>query len=132
MRVTRGINKLLGGRKGSVFDDRYQVEVLTNPRQVRNALCYVLQNARRHGIHRFRPSGWVDPCSSARYFDGWDGEVNLPPAEPDAARPVADAETWLLRTGWQRWGLIGIDEVPAAGRSRPPLGGATVSRVKPE
>jgi hypothetical protein len=108
--------KHLGGRTGSVFDDRYHVEVLTNPRKVRNTLCYVMNYAHRHGIHRHRPRGWVHPCSSARYFDGWDQDISLPPLEPGADKPVADAKTWLLTSGWRRWGPIGVDEVPTAGR----------------
>ena len=114
-RVTRRLNKLLG-RKGSVFADRYDCVQLTSPRQVRNALCYVLQNARRHGLHRSQPPGWIDPFSSWRYFDGW---VKRPPAGPPpepGPTPVRAARTWLLREGWQRWGLIGLDEVPAAAR----------------
>jgi hypothetical protein len=29
---------------------------------------------------------------------------------------VRPAGTWLLTTGWRRHGLIGVAEVPAAGR----------------
>jgi putative transposase len=116
-RVTRGLNRLCGGRKGTVWADRYHLEVLRSPKQVRAALSYVLNNARRHGIAPARNPRWLDPFSSARYFEGW---AMAPPtadrrATPDA--PVAEAESWLLTVGWRRHGLIRPDEVPG-GRSR--------------
>ena len=115
--VGRGINKQVG-RQGTVFDGRYHEEILRTPRHVRNALCYVLQNARRHGVRIPRTCNGVDPFSSAWYFDGWSSEawrVGLSPPEGD--RPaVARPHTWLRRKGWRRHGLIGVDEVPAAGR----------------
>jgi hypothetical protein len=37
------------GRRGRVFADRYHARPLTNPAQVRRALCDVLNNWRRHG-----------------------------------------------------------------------------------
>ena len=117
IRVARALNRHLE-RSGRVFADRYHARVMRRPRQVRHGLCYVLQNARRHGVHRYREPGWVDPFSSARYFDGWSGPVELAPVEPGTGPPVARAQTWLLTTGWTRWGLIGVDEVPAAGRFR--------------
>ena len=104
----------LMGRTGSAFEGRYHVVQMTSPLQVRHTLCYVLQNARRHGMHRGMPRGWVDPYSSFRYFDGWDGAVTSP---PEGETPlVAPAKTWLLRVGWKRHGLIGLEEMPAAGR----------------
>ena len=51
VRVARGLNKLWN-RKGGVFADRYHERILRTPKQVRNALCYVLCNARKHGLHR--------------------------------------------------------------------------------
>src|SRR5436190_14167492 len=48
IRVARGLNRHLG-ETGSVFADRYHLVVMKTPKHVRNELCYVLQNARRHG-----------------------------------------------------------------------------------
>jgi putative transposase len=113
-RVTRGLNRLWGGRRGTVWADRYHLEVLRTPRQVRNALCYVLNNDLRHGLARRR--GCVDVFSSGRYFDGW---ATAPPDEASREgedAPVAPATSWLLTVGWRRHGLIGLDEVPVAGR----------------
>ena len=116
IRVARAINRALG-RKGKVFRERYHAVRLKTGRQVRAALCYVLQNARRHGLDV--PVGAPDPFSSAWWFTGWKHErwrVGLK-APPDGAT-VAAAEGWLLTDGWRRWGLIGVDEVPPAARTR--------------
>jgi len=117
VRVARGLNGHLG-RQGSVFDDRYHVEILTTPTQTRHALCYVLQNARRHGEAIDPRYGGMDPFSSAWWFDGWKDaswKIGIPPPE---ARTVAPAETWLLNVGWKRcrYGPISITEVPPAAR----------------
>jgi putative transposase len=66
VRIARGLNRTWK-RKGSVFSDRYHAHNLRTPREVRNALAYVLNNARKHGCHR---SG-VDPFSSGGAFEGW-------------------------------------------------------------
>ena len=47
VRIARALNRLWR-RRGSVFADRYHDEILTTPKQVRNAIRYVLQNARHH------------------------------------------------------------------------------------
>ena len=117
VRVARGLNRHLG-RTGAVFDDRYHVEILTTPTQIRHALCYVLQNARRHGEPIDPRFGGMDPFSSAWWFDGWQDDswrIGIPPPE---MRTVAEAETWLLKEGWKRsaFGLLSITELPPAGR----------------
>ena len=117
VRVARGINRYFG-RRGSVFDDRYHLEVLKTPTQVRNALCYVLQNARRHGVTLDRRYHGADPFSSAWWFDGWNDESWKLELDPPQERTVAEPESWLLQTGWKRArrGLVAIGEVPAAAR----------------
>jgi hypothetical protein len=83
---------------------------------VRAALAYVLLNARKHAglrVPTARDSGFcVDPASSGRWFEGW-AECPALPADRPA---VAGAQTWLLRAGWQRHGLIRSDEVPGGAR----------------
>src|SRR5262245_53012018 len=115
VRVARGLNGKLG-REGQVFEDRYHLEVITSPKQTRNALCYVLQNARRHGEWLDERFGGMDPCSSSWWFDGWKDDGWREGMNSPAMRTVAAAETYLLRVAWRRHGLIAIDEVPAAGR----------------
>jgi REP element-mobilizing transposase RayT len=111
VRAAKAINKALG-RKGSVFAERYAVTVVSSARQVRNTLCYVLHNARRHGA---RVTG-ADVFSSARYFTGWSQATGLPAPDPEQGVPVAPARSDLLRSRWRYLGLIDPDEMPAAGR----------------
>src|SRR4051812_39730186 len=66
IRVARALNRA-SGRSGPVWADRYHCRELRTPREVRHALAYVLLNARKHG----REVAAFDPCSSARWFDGW-------------------------------------------------------------
>jgi len=116
VRVARGVNRHLG-REGSLFDDRYHVEILSSPRQTRNALCYVLQNARRHGERLDAQFHGIDPFSSAWWFDGWKDDEWRDGLIPPELRTVAEPRSWLLRDGWRRHGLIGITEVPPAARA---------------
>ena len=107
----RRLNTLVG-RRGSVFAGRYHARYLCTPAEVRRALCYVLNNWRRHRQDRGRTAWRVDPFSSAMYFDGWRGDVprwELPAGE---RRPVAIATFWLLATGWRRYGEIDPLEIP--------------------
>ena len=132
-RFAFAVNRALG-RRGRVLADRYHLRVLRTPREVRNALAYVLLNARRHlakrlprGVRMPAPRG-VDPASSGRWFDGW--RRGPPDAGlPDLARragpgpllgvaPAAAPRTWLLRVGRRRHGLIDPAEVPGGGRRR--------------
>jgi REP element-mobilizing transposase RayT len=113
VRVARGLNRALG-RKGGVFEDRYHFAVLTSPRQTRAALCYVLQNARRHGEQPEPRWHGIDPFSSAWWFDGWRDDEWREGLLPPDARSVARARTWLLTVGWRRHGLLALDEVPPA------------------
>jgi hypothetical protein len=105
VRCARGLNRLWG-RKGSVFADRYHDVVLRAPRQVRNALLYVLQNAWKHGDGYQGP----DPFSSARWFEGWRERLPRVRIPSGAAEP----RTWLLRIGWRRSGLLSLDSIPGA------------------
>jgi putative transposase len=109
IRVARALNRAWQ-RKGSIFSDRYYDRILRTPKEVRNALAYVLNNAKRHGIFE----AGVDSFSSGRWFDGW--REALPCASPPSI--LAKAKTWLLNTGWRQWGLISLDTVPG-GRPRP-------------
>jgi len=120
-RLARAVNRVFD-RRGAVLDGRYHHRALGTPREVRAALRYVLLNARKHAGQRApatpNSDSWVDPASSGRWFEGW-ARCPAPPADRPA---VARAQTWLLRAGWRRHGLIRSDEVPGGerchGRSR--------------
>jgi REP element-mobilizing transposase RayT len=124
--LSRGMQGLASGlarrvnrrarRKGALFADRYHAHALESPREVRNAVVYVLKNYEKHPVavpdRSTEPRDGIDPCSSARWFEGWAD----PPRVPPAAAPVARAGTWLAGTGWRRDGLVRRDEQPAAKR----------------
>jgi len=110
VRVARALNRLRG-RSGQVFPERYHHAVKGTPAAVRNALRYVLTNARHHAHevhdrHRLEP-GYVDPFSSACYFDGWSVRSRRHIRRDDEGDPpVATARSWLLVEGWRRRGLL--------------------------
>jgi REP element-mobilizing transposase RayT len=114
-RFARAVNRIFR-RTGPVFADRAHVHVLRTPREVRNAIAYVLLNARRHAAKAGQKvRRWVaqaDPASSGRWFTGW---RTMQPRAPDPPA-VADPNTWLLAVGWRRRGLIEPDEVPGIRR----------------
>ena len=103
IRIARLVNRMCG-RRGSVWADRYHARLLRTPREVRNALVYVLNNFMKH----VRGARGLDPYSSARWFDGW----RSPTPRPHGSLHLPRARTWLGRRGWRLRGLIDIDEVP--------------------
>ena len=109
-RIARAVNRVFR-RQGRVLAGRYHVRLLTSPRQVRNALQYVLLNSRKHWKARTGEARPVclDGASSGRFFDGWLGGRR---GERTGPRDVAEAKTWVLRVGWRRHGLIAPAAVP--------------------
>ena len=86
VRIARALNRVLG-RSGKVFADRYHAHVLRSPREVKNAVAYVVGNAIVHASRRgerVHPDA-IDPMSSA-----WERDI------------VVQPRTWLLRWGWLR------------------------------
>jgi hypothetical protein len=71
-----------------VLGDRYHAHVLRTPTEVRRAIVYIRDNARKHAAERgeIYSRGYVDPYSSA--------------GAPHLGLPAA--HTWLLREGWKR------------------------------
>jgi REP element-mobilizing transposase RayT len=117
IRVAKAVNRRLR-RHGTVFGDRYHAHALRTPRETRSALRYVLSNVRKHGRSASQlPAGFIDGCSSAAWFDGWNRPHELcfgGPRTPSGAEPpVIAPRTWLLCVGWLRAGpLLDPDEHP--------------------
>lgn len=116
VRVARRLNGALM-RRGKLFAQRYHARYLKTPTEVRNALRYVLLNRKHHASEQKFTRTWIDPYSSAAWFDGWAAPVRAD--EPwkreliAAPRPTAQPTTWLLSVGWQRHGPLRFDERPA-------------------
>lgn len=121
VRLARGINRQLCCH-GRVFADRYHARILKTPRAVRMALRYVLLNARKHSPAEV-PCGFIDACSSAPWFEGFQRPVALvfgvSAARAEWQRqsrsglpPVVQPHTWLLRSGYARAGPFDCDEAP--------------------
>ena len=118
IRLARRLNARLG-RRGRLVAQRYHARPLRTPREVRNAVRYVLLNGRHHATERSEvlSPGWVDPYSSALWFDGWKSAIRTDApwlrALAKDGRPTADPHTWLLSVGWRRGGgPIDIDDIP--------------------
>jgi hypothetical protein len=104
IRLARAVNRV-ARRRGAVWGDRYHSRALRTPRDVRNGIVYVLMNWKKH----VPGAKGIDPCSSAPSFGGWSIH---PPSGPPHELAVKPPETWLLRTGWKRHGLVALSERP--------------------
>lgn len=61
VRIARRLNRA-AKRRGQVFSDRYHAHILRTPREVRNAVRYVMNNSRTHAKRAGRPWRWtIDP-----------------------------------------------------------------------
>ena len=99
VRFARNLNKLWG-RKGRVSADRYHDHVLRTPREVHNAIAYVLNNSRKHGQTL---ADCPDPYSSGQWFPAWADRSATP--TPDVS-PISPPGTWLGTHGWRIHGPI--------------------------
>jgi len=111
IRLARAVNRVLG-RRGRVWGDRYHARAMRTPREVRGALVYVLTNWRKHQAN----ARGLDPCSSARWFDGWRARPRDLATQGEDT-PVARPRTWLAMFGWRRCGLVDVNERPRGERA---------------
>jgi putative transposase len=114
VRLARRLNSALK-RRGKLFAHRYHARYLETPREVRNCLRYVLLNRKHHDAEKKFSRYWIDPHSSAPWFDGWAEPIRRE-HRADEPAPTAAATTWLLRTGWRRHGALAFDERPVRSR----------------
>jgi putative transposase len=111
VRTARAINRVCG-RRGKVWSHRFHSRDLRTPREVRNALVYVLMNFKKHLlVPRRRGRRMIDAMSSAFWFDGFKDATGPPPEGVEV--PVVTPRTWLASTGWRRRGLVHTSELPA-------------------
>jgi REP element-mobilizing transposase RayT len=125
IRLARTFNRVFR-RKGKVWRTRHERHDLRSPRQVRNALVYVLFNHRKHA--RGTPNEhWaltsLDPKSSAPWFDGFTARAGPAIAKlaSDASalgvveRCVVSARRFLTTTLWWRHhGKLDPTEAPTS------------------
>ena len=105
-RTARAVNRALG-RTGRFWGDRYHARALRTPREVRNALVYVLMNVKKHHP---ADAPTIDPCSSAPWFNGF--RDWRPPTCPEDS-PIQPPRTWLASEGWHKYHpLLSIHESP--------------------
>jgi REP element-mobilizing transposase RayT len=109
IRIAKGLNVVMGRKRGRVFAHRYYNRVLHTAREVRNVLAYVLNNARRHRIAKGAKKNWVDEFSSAHAFNGWLTEVQ---SRAQAPPPVVPGKSLLMQTWRHAGGRIAPDFVP--------------------
>ena len=117
-RFARCVNRVCR-RAGRVLATRFHHVLKRTPTEVRNALAYVLLNARKHYRQRRgrKPPVVLDGASSGLWFDGWKGRSPPPPgryADQHRRCEVAEPGTWLLAKGWRRIGLVDPAEVPGS------------------
>jgi REP element-mobilizing transposase RayT len=119
IRVAKAVNRVLH-RRGRVWADRHHSRPLRTPREVRNALAYVLTNWIKH----VRNAWGLDPASSARWFRGW----TTSPAPPESPSPVVPPRSWLAGSAGDTTGSSIPGNAPAravadrGAHSAPPRG----------
>jgi len=99
IRIAKALNRLWR-RRGTVFADRYHDRILKTPREVRNALRYVLGNGKKHAAEgrEVHVHAVVDTFTSAPWFDGFRERVTVRGLDA-IERPITDARSWMLTIG---------------------------------
>ena len=86
VRFAKGLNRMMG-RSGRVIADRFHSHVLATPSEVRRAMDYIRNSARKHAAQ------WGDHYA-ASYID--------PFASDGPGITLPAPTTWLVREGWRR------------------------------
>jgi hypothetical protein len=72
----------------------------------------VLHNHAHHRPAQRHSRVALDPCSSAASFSGWLGQSGCAATPLVADEAVVGPQTWLLRVGWRRKGLLRARDAP--------------------
>src|SRR6185369_12105851 len=106
VRIARRVNRLLR-RQGRFWTDRWHGRDLEGPRQVRNALVYVLQNHKKHA-----DTAALDPLSSAASFDGFATAVSSGFRSADGPDDVG----WEKCAGESGWRIVRMSHTREGGK----------------
>lgn len=112
IRFAKAFKRLNGDKviEGPIFRGRYHLHILRTPKEVKNALEYVLLNLSKH--EKFIE--YMDSFSSAKIFKGWknllgkrftslikfDAEFYKGESEYDLSNILSPAQSWLGSVGW--------------------------------
>ena len=92
IRIGKNLNRFWRRTAGSVFAERYFARAVRTAKEIRRALAYVLNNARKHRV--WSSPTQPDPYSSGRWYSGWLGGPDI--CRPLRAPPVANARDLYL------------------------------------
>ena len=108
IRIAKRLNRYWRRSTGAVFADRYFSRAVEGFRAIKNALAYVINNARKHGA--WSSSRQPDPFSSGRWFLGWLGnDICRPLRASPVVRPEAVRDMYLALANFRPFSL---DHVP--------------------
>jgi len=110
VRLARSVNDMMGRKRGRVIAERYHLHVLRTPREVRNAVRYVVLNHVKHAGQAGRQGITVDPYSSGPWFPHWpEGVRRVRWSVVTGPPPLCEPRSWLLRTGRRRAGEVALE-----------------------
>jgi REP element-mobilizing transposase RayT len=91
IRIAKALNRFWRGRLGSVFAERYFARAVRTAKEIKCALAYVLNNARKHGV--WSSPHQPDPFSSGRWFRRWKNSDDQNICRPLRSPPVEESRT---------------------------------------
>lgn len=92
------LNRLLGGRRGAVWADRYFARDITSSRDMHNVLSYVFSNGKKHGVVPNEPD-MMDLYSTTWCFLGLT-------AKNSEHWPRPSPRTAMLKSWWRAHGPV--------------------------
>lgn len=93
IRIAKALNRFWRRRLGAVFAERYFSRAVRTAWEIKRALAYVLNNARKHRV--WSSPTQPDPFSSGRWYSGWSEAIgNI--CRPSRSPPVVLARDMYL------------------------------------